>query len=387
MKKLAFLIIGLIITIQTTAQSDEPCETCLPEGIAFSAQSQIDNFPILNPNCTEILGDVEISGSDITNLNGLSVLTSVGGSLYIRHNNTLTSLTGLDNVISIGSLSITNNNALNSLTGLDNVTTIGGDLIIGYYSNGNPVLTSLTGLDNVTFIGNSLYIQDNPALTSLTGLVNVNSIGGDLGISGNDALTSLTGLNNVNSVGGDLWIIGNTALTSLAGLDNVSSVGGDLSIKYSDALTSLTGLNNIDAGTIIDLSITDNSNLATCEVRSICEYLTAPNGTVGIDDNAIGCNSPEEVQDSCEANAVDIDEQYIKDNLIFYPNPARQELRMSAGGFTIEEATIYTLTGQKTLKIRPKGETINISNLQPGMYIVEVTVEGGKVRQKLLVQR
>ena len=34
-----------------------------------------------------------------------------------------------------------------------------------------------------------------------------------------------------------------------------------------------------------------------------------------------------------------------------------------------------------------EGGAINISNLQPGMYIVEVTVKNTRIRQKLLVQR
>jgi len=38
------------------------------------------------------------------------------------------------------------------------------------------------------------------------------------------------------------------------------------------------------------------------------------------------------------------------------------------------------------LRVRPEDGTIDISHLQPGMYIVEVTVEGRKVRQKLLVE-
>jgi S-formylglutathione hydrolase FrmB len=55
-----------------------PC-SCLPQGITFTNQAQIDNFQTNYPGCTEIEGDVTIAGDDITNLNGLSVLTSIGG--------------------------------------------------------------------------------------------------------------------------------------------------------------------------------------------------------------------------------------------------------------------------------------------------------------------
>lgn len=52
---------------------------CLPEGITFSTQEQIDNFQTNYPGCTEIEGGVLIEGSDITNLEGLNVLEIVYG--------------------------------------------------------------------------------------------------------------------------------------------------------------------------------------------------------------------------------------------------------------------------------------------------------------------
>ena len=77
MKKLSLLIITLLI-IQTTALS----QPCLPGGITFNTQMRIDNFQNSHPNCTEIEGDVEISGDDITNLNGLNVAAAL---LEIEH--------------------------------------------------------------------------------------------------------------------------------------------------------------------------------------------------------------------------------------------------------------------------------------------------------------
>ena len=77
-------------------------QSCLPLGITFSTQEQIDNFEINYPGCTEIEGTVFIEGNDITNFNGLSVLTSIGTNLQIKDNNALTSLNGLHNLASVG---------------------------------------------------------------------------------------------------------------------------------------------------------------------------------------------------------------------------------------------------------------------------------------------
>ena len=62
----------LLITINLFSQP------CLPQGITFTTQEQIDNFQTNHPNCTEIEGGVKIEGNDITNLDGLNVITSIG---------------------------------------------------------------------------------------------------------------------------------------------------------------------------------------------------------------------------------------------------------------------------------------------------------------------
>jgi len=308
--------------------------SCLPDGIEFTTQAQIDSFQINHPNCTEIEGDVEINGGNITNLNGLSVLTSIGGGLYIGDNSALTSLIGLDNVVSIG-----------GGLGIEN----------------NVLLTGISELDNLTSINGDLMIVDNTALTTLSGLDSVVSIEGGLGISGNDALTTLTGLDNVTSIGGGLWV------------------------EANDALTSLMGLDNIDATSISELNILNNPLLSICEVESVCDYLVAPGGTVEIHDNATGCNSQQEVEEACTESVEEINS---KDYLSIFPNPAKHKVSISTDdGKEVDEVTIYTLTGQQVLQKRHVDGTIDISHLQPGMYIVEVTIENTRIRQKLLVQR
>ena len=327
---------------------------CLPFGnYYFFTQSDIDNFQDDYPGCIQLEGDVLISGSDIMNLNGLSVVTSIGGNLMFTGNNLLTSLTGFENLTIIGGdLSFNSwyswgNPFLNDLTGLNNLTLIGGNLHIFY----NDALTSLTGLNNLTSIAGNFHVDDNNslinfngleelnsiggylrifssnALTSLAGLENLNFIGGSLDIINNDALTSFTGLENLTSTGGTFYIsdndlltsfnglenityiegtlriIGNDALTSLTGLENLISINGELEIGVfgngNSSLTSLAGLENIEAGSISYLTIRGNESLSTCDVNSICDYLSSPNGIAIINNNAPGCNSKLEVEEAC----------------------------------------------------------------------------------------
>jgi hypothetical protein len=339
MKKLALLIFVLLF-IHKAANSQSPC---LPEGISFYYQSEIDNFQTNYPGCTEIEGDVRIYWEDINNLNGLNVLTSIGdsliiistnlvnlsglnsltsigGGLYLDSNSSLSSLSGLEALTTIGiDLDIWSNNALINLAGLGGLTSIGGGLWIGY----NEMLVSLNGLDDLPSIGSHLYIYNNDALLSLSGLAGLTSIPGNLYITGNDAINNLMGLGDLMSIGGKLTIQNNDGITSLSGLEglnsigeylkialndalsnldalnNLTSVGGELYISSNNALTSLSGLSNINAASITDLSIFFNSSLHYCDIQNICDYLASPNGSVTIFSNASGCDNPTEVANAC----------------------------------------------------------------------------------------
>ena len=212
------------------------------------------------------------------------------------------------------------------------------------------------------------------------------SVGGSILIEENDALTSLTGLQGVNSIGENLRITGNDELPNLLGLENVTILEADLFIMSNSSLTSLAGMENLNAEIMDDLRIYDNPLLTECEILSVCDYLNHSFETAEISGNSAGCNSPEEVQDSCEIH-FSCDDIGFGDYVIsIFPNPANQVLKITVEGFTIDEVVIYTLAGQQVFAIKSQGESIDISHLQSGMYIVEVTVEGKKMRQKLLVE-
>ena len=180
-----------IIVLLCFAWSSALSQSCLPEGITFNSQAQIDSFQINYPNCTEIEGDVEVFDDEIQNLQGLNVLTSIGGSLRFMW---------------------------------------------------CDELKNLSGLENLSTIGSYLDLEGNEGLLSLDGLNNLNSIGGGLFISWNDSLADITALNSLIDVGGWIEIYNNEGLLSLAGLDNVTS-------------SSITRLNIMFNPSLMDCSI------------------------------------------------------------------------------------------------------------------------------------
>jgi hypothetical protein len=72
-------------------------------------------------------------------------VTSIGGNLTIYSTSYLSSLTGLENVTSIGGDLDIEASGLTSLGALENLTSIEGNLTIAYCGT----LTNLTGLDNI----------------------------------------------------------------------------------------------------------------------------------------------------------------------------------------------------------------------------------------------
>lgn len=292
---------------------------CLPDGKVFLSQDQIDNFQTDFPGCTEIEGNVFITGGNITDLSGLNVLESIGGELNIAYCDSLISLNGLNNITAIaGNVDLSTNPRLKDLIGLDNLTSINGYLWIGY----NDSLQSLIGLEGLTTINGKIQIAGNTQLTNIEGLSNIdpNSITKLLILENSslsdcsaqsicDYITNPTGtidiLNNLpgcNSPGeiaincgvvipclpygnyhlyhqyqidsfsshypdcvtlsGQVKITGND-ITNLNGLNQITSINGSLLVSETN-ISSLEGLEAID--TISGyLDIVLNNNLISVE--------------------------------------------------------------------------------------------------------------------------
>ena len=141
MKRITILVILVGCLFNLHSQS------CLPEGIRFIRQTQVDSFPINYPNCTEIEGDVIFPyPNTVSSLQGLSAISAIGGELLISDCNELTTLEGLNNLQSIGgALSIVSNDNLLNLNALQNLRTIGGGLTISW----NYRIKSLSGIDSI----------------------------------------------------------------------------------------------------------------------------------------------------------------------------------------------------------------------------------------------
>jgi hypothetical protein len=254
-----------------------------------SAQTLTDFIPYLG-----ITGSLTISGSELTNLDGLANLRFIGGTFNVG-SSTLSTTEGLSNleeimqVLQVGGAQLTSlslpqlksvgtrmfisSSALASIS-LPKLAYVGGAMIIkdcpqmgsleGFSAltalGGAPGAAQLTvenmdGLQDLDGLGGlsgtiyDLYIRENDNLTSLSGLGGIARVEqsgtrtGEMEIRNNAKLTNLSGL-GVTFVGTVLWIEGNPLLSSTSGLDSLNEVG-TLLINYSPALQNLNGLGSL----------------------------------------------------------------------------------------------------------------------------------------------
>lgn len=217
--------------------------------LTLNSQADVDAF-----NYNSVTGILFISNisSNITNLDGLSTLTSVGTNILISRQSHLMNLNGLSNLQSVtGILSIGGCPNLENIDGLSSLQSVGTLRIGGLQAlERNLRLKNINGISSLTTC-RSIAIVNNDSLTSIDPLLNFSSFLGDLIINNNPLLTNLNALSNITSVGGDLHI-GGSGLTDINGLSNLTSVGGDLRLggvlagnQGLPLLTTIDALSNL----------------------------------------------------------------------------------------------------------------------------------------------
>ncbi len=83
------------------------------------------------------------------------------------------------------------------------------------------------------------------------------------------------------------------------------------------------------------------------------------------------------------ATTTEVFEAESLNNIYVYPNPVNDILHI-AGADDRCRATIYSPTGQAL--IRESGDKISVSNLQPGIYIIKIELNGQSSTQKIVKQ-
>ncbi|MCF0069691.1 T9SS type A sorting domain-containing protein [Dyadobacter sp. CY261] len=278
MKHLSTLLLLLLLSRMSFSQC--------PQNGTFTSQAAIDDFAITYGNCS-VLGRVGISGSDITNLNGLLGLKTVEILSIDISNMPIKDLTGLNNLTTITNglgiqSTVGSQTFLESFNGLSSLTSI-GDLRLFRLG---PQFKTLSGLGNIQ----SFYyciIDDCDGLTDLSGFESIDYIF-RISVGDCDKLQSLNGLHNAYSIDG-LYLNHNPSMTTMGltgaheiielyvtetgmvnfdGLENLTKLAS-INISDNPSLESIAALKNVDF-LPWDIRISSNPNLDGCTLPFLC---------------------------------------------------------------------------------------------------------------------
>ncbi len=324
-------ILMLLACLFFTQTLQAQCDT----HIELQTQAEVDAFASTY-GCTHLDGNLLISGTDITNLDGLSGLTSIENHLDIRGNADLISIEGLNNLTYVGGhIVIALNESLVGIPTFDELESVGEEIEISH----NPTIESIISFNGLNVLNSHLVVEENAALTNLNAFQNVINAESYIGLHNNNVLATINAsFANVISITEHLDIRGNANLIDISSLTNIAHIGNFLRIKNNHSLEDC------------------------CFVQC---WIDAVEGASFILNNASSCNSLEDIATTCPSN-FDCDRSYI-DALSFYDmneNGVRDagEYGLNLESVVVEPTPIYGTNSSEGVK------TFTVDN---GSYLVK----------------
>ena len=367
------------------------------EVITFSQNPLMQNLEGL-----ENLHTVSTAFSVITNrsLKDISAVSNIDslGLVYIRFNDSLEQIVGFDNIKTLDHFYIDFNTSLELFDAFHNVREIEDDLTIETSSN----LTDFSGFGQLAHLGNlnivanprlrhvptfssllsveRLQIQNNDSLQTIEGFDVLDVISKQFSISENRQLQEIDAFASLDTIR-EFTMNGLHSLNNLGTFESLKYIGGGLRILNNSTLEDISGLANVDPASVDSLRIVSNPMLSECNNEFLCNYIdTSLLTTIG--NNAINCNSIDEVRMSCLTATDEVD--HLLTAISIYPNPASESISLSLGNVPLaaDNIAIYTLTGKPCGTVPLGMHSIDVSALLSGLYIAIVTTDAGQIPVK-----
>jgi hypothetical protein len=349
MKKIYLLAISLCISLFSYGQ-------CPPGNIGLLSQSDIDNFALDYPGCTQLNNALGISGNSVTNLNGLSQIEGIG-------------TTGAGGPLIISCPNLTN------LSGLDNLTFVGGSVSIA-----NTGITNFNGLGSLVNVRGTINIDGNPNIVDFTGLDALEFAEGLQAINC-EQLISFNGLGVIvpEFFPSSINISSNPNLPNLNGLEGWQQVG-NFTVSDNAILNSIDAVADMELFGTINIIISDNPNLSFCAIEMVCNSFQDPVIVHIINNNASGCNSENEVEAQCDLGTEEVSLQEL---VSVFPNPVSDFLKIIlVDEIQFNYARLYSVLGEELFTTSDK--SIDVSNLSEGIYFLKIVTSQGQLVRRII---
>jgi hypothetical protein len=258
---------------------------------------------------------------------------------------------------------------------------LGGGLSLlrsgGKYQN-NVIQNNLASDGGGVWIGESQNVSDSAIFINNTITNNEAAFGGGINLLTSDAVV-------INSI---IW--GNTASSGPSFYEQQST----LEVRYSDVEGAdvWPGEGNIyvEPQFLADGYHLDNTSVLVNEGISTISINGASYDCPGYDidgDARPFANTPPEI--GVDEVPVFVGELTLTNSLAInvYPDPADQLVTISVkNGAVIKEVSIFNQIGQTVYKGMPDDNTLDVSELQPGIYIIVVCYNQQRFRGKLIIE-
>lgn len=283
--------------------------------------------------CSHYLGSIYVTGSDISDLTGMSELTEIDGSLIFKSASSIEYFDGLANLEIIGEDFILSkmDNAI-SLNGLSSLNEV----------NGRVKLKGISNLRDVDFIEQLSDIND-------------------LEISNSDSITTLGNLDFASAVD-SILIIGNRGLTDISAIASIEQVNSKIELSSNIQLRTCCPLIYL-----IDTVGIDESKVIVYDNDDYCET---------IDTARFYCQYMDSIITS-------IDD--LESKVLVYPNPADNIISIDGLEGT-NRVRIVSVLGQVVFYEEAYSNHQNsfIGDLKSGIYSMEIQ-SGNKVHKVRLL--
>lgn len=152
----------------------------------------------------------------------------------------------------------------------------------------------------------------------------------------------------------------NTSITFTTTHPSTLTLVMNTSTTDATAQIKVDGTNQTDASGIITVSLAAGNHTLAKSNSANLFYIKNAFGTLGLSQNT---ETPK---------------------LTLYPNPVTNNLYLSSSNQKIENVMIYSLTGALVKRISYNVESIDVSTLKTGSYLIIVTTEQGSFTQKII---
>lgn len=168
------------------------------EGSLIIDGGPMSDDPAILEGISVVTGGIQISNSDLTNLDFMGCVTEVGFDITLFDNDMLTNVDGLHNITSIGTEFVfSNNDALVDFNSLPNIAQMATTLafrnngalehISGFHSFVG-ITANVTNPDGTPGVTGNITVQQNPVLLDIDGLGGLRVVGGIFAVNNNPML-------------------------------------------------------------------------------------------------------------------------------------------------------------------------------------------------------